>query len=466
MSGERILVVDDEQEILVSCFKILRDRGYQVSTCADGTEALACLRKYPFDLLLIDLKMPGKDGIQILEEAKKIDPEAEVIIFTGYATIESAVAAIKKGAFDYIQKPFTADQLSIAVEKALEHRRLIRENKQLRLQVAGTHGFENIIGRSPQMQLVIEMARKVAPTDANILLRGESGTGKELLARAIHASSRRAHGPFVPIDCAALPETLLESELFGYEKGAFTGAHKTKRGLLELAHTGTVFLDEIGELPSSLQAKLLRTLQEREFRRLGGERIISVDIRLISSTNRDLEREVAKGRFREDLYFRLKVVEIELPPLRARVGDIPLLAAHFLEKYRSQYQKPVRGLAPEVLEVLQAYSWPGNVRELENTIERAVALAEQEMIQLSELPDYITYRSSASLMDASSGTPPLDVIRQKSAEAVQKPYLIQLLRRHKGNVSEVAKEAGTNRKMIYRLAKRFSIDIDAFREES
>ncbi|RMG52433.1 MAG: AAA family ATPase, partial [Acidobacteria bacterium] len=300
----------------------------------------------------------------------------------------------------------------------------------------------------------------------NILLRGESGTGKELLARAIHASSRRAHGPFVPIDCAALPETLLESELFGYEKGAFTGAHKTKRGLLELAHTGTVFLDEIGELPSSLQAKLLRTLQEREFRRLGGERIISVDIRLISSTNRDLEQEVAKGRFREDLYFRLKVVEIELPPLRARAGDIPLLAAHFLEKYRSQYQKPVRGLAPEVLEALQAYSWPGNVRELENTIERAVALAEQEMIQLSELPDYITYRSSAPPMDASSEMPPLDVIRQKSAEAVQKPYLIQLLRRHKGNVSEVAKEAGTNRKMIYRLAKRFSIDIDAFREES
>ncbi|MBI3950842.1 MAG: sigma-54-dependent Fis family transcriptional regulator [Acidobacteria bacterium] len=464
MSGERILVVDDEREILISCFKILRDRGYDVSTCTDGSEALTLLRERSFDLLLVDLKMPGKDGLQILEAAKQVNRDGEVVIFTGYATIESAVAAIKKGAFDYVEKPFTADQLSIVVEKALEHRRLVQENVHLRMQMAETYCFENIVGQSPQMQLVIEMARKVARTDANILLTGESGTGKELLTRAIHCNSHRSTGPLVPIDCAALPETLLESELFGYEKGAFTDAHKTKRGLLELAHQGTVFLDEIGELSPALQAKLLRTLQEREFRRLGGEKLISVDIRIISSTNRDLKEWVAGGRFREDLYFRLKVIEISLPPLRARTGDVPLLANHFLKKYSHQYQRPVRELAPEAVAALEAYSWPGNVRELENTLERAVALAGHEVLHLDDLPDYIGHGPRVSPMESWSEIVSLHSVRRKSAEAMEKPYLIQLLRRHKGNVSEVAKEAGTNRKMIYRLAKRFAIDIDSFRD--
>ncbi len=459
MVSNRILVVDDEKEILISCSKILRDKGYSVTTTTDGAEAIEILKKDPYDLLLVDLKLPGKDGIEILQMAREIDPNLMAIIFTAYATIETAVRAIKKGAFDYIPKPFSAEQLGIAVDRALEHKRLVKENISLREQIAESFKFENIVGTSTAMQLVFETIKKVAKTDANVLITGESGTGKELIARCIHANSNRKDRPFVAVDCAALPENLLESELFGHEKGAFTGADKTKRGLLELAHQGTLFLDEIGELASQLQAKLLRTIQEREFRRLGGERLISVDIRIISSTNRDLKAAVEKGAFREDLYFRLNVVEINLPPLRSRLGDIPLLANYFLGKYSKAYQKSVDKISPEAMKTLEAYPWPGNVRELQNVIERAVALAEDNVIKVYDLPDYIKERSIFELSQTSSDLS-FKAAREKWLESMGRTYLINLLKRNKGNISQAAREAQISRKTLYRLLEKFEIDVD------
>jgi DNA-binding NtrC family response regulator len=369
---EKILIVDDEEDMLENCTRILRRSGYEIFTAIDGKQALELIANQGPDLVLTDWKMPKKGGMEVLEAAKQIDSDIIVVMFTAYANYQMALESGKKGAFDYLPKPFTAAQLLSVIERGLEQRRLATENRNLRQQLKKRYRFDNIIGNSDAILKVLETVKKVAKTDASVLITGESGTGKELIARSLHANSQRKSNPFVPVDCASLPEELLESELFGHEKGAFTSAHIMKRGLFEIADGGTLFLDEVGDLPLPLQSKLLRALQEREFRRVGSTKFLNVDVRVISATNKDLQREIDQGGFREELYYRLNVVLIHLPPLRERNGDVPLLAKDFLQKVMQSSTKSITGGAPAAMELLERYSWPGNVRELHNVIERAM----------------------------------------------------------------------------------------------
>jgi DNA-binding NtrC family response regulator len=455
-----ILVIDDDEGILESCRTILEDEGYEVEVASRGDVGLRLLRQKSFDLALIDLKMPEMNGLEVVERAVALDPDLVPIVITGYGTIESAVEAVKKGAFNYITKPFTATQLVTAVAKGIEYRTLLRENERLRLQIKECCPVHQIIGRSASLEMVLATVAKVAPSEANVLVLGESGTGKELVARALHANSGRRQGPFTPVDCAALPSNLLESELFGHEKGAFTGANQAKRGLLELAHGGTLLLDEIAELSCELQAKLLRTLQERNFRRLGGERLVSVDIRIISSTNRDLDVEVQQGRFRQDLLYRLNVVTIALPPLRDRQGDAALLVNHFLQEFSRASGKNCVRIAPEALWLLEHHQWPGNVRELRNVIERAVVLCDGEVVQVPDLPEHI--REQGQFGKKSNTAIGYKAVHNQWRESQGKQYLMELLRRHRGNISAVAREAQLSRKSVYELLRRFEVDMREF----
>lgn len=458
MPARRILVADDETGILRSCRRILESSGYEVDTAPDGNEALRFLKASRYDLLLVDLKMPGLGGLDTISLARTADPSMMIIMFTAYATLETAVEAVKRGAFDYLAKPFTADQLQLAAERALRQKRLVEENLNLREQLAANLGFDKILGKSEAMAKVFAKLQKIVRSSANILIEGETGTGKELVARTIHAQSSRRDQPFVPVDCAAMPENLMESELFGHEKGAFTGADRISRGLLELAHTGTLFLDEIGDLSFSLQAKLLRTLQEREFRRLGGAQTISVDIRLIAATNRDLRAEIARKNFREDLYYRLNAVTLKLPALRERKSDISILADHFLQHFSREYHLPPASLSADVMKLFWHYHWPGNVRELQNTLQQAVLLADGDAIERCHLPEYL----QAASVDGVT----FHEVRDKQAESAERLFLEDLLRRHNGNISLAAAEAKMTRKTIYRLAKRFGIDLDQYRQTS
>jgi DNA-binding NtrC family response regulator len=463
MTAQRVLVVDDEPDMVENCARILKRSGYQCLTATDPHRALALVEAEHPDLLLTDLKMPGMDGMELLRRARASDPALPVILITAFASIESAVAAIKDGAFDYLPKNFSVDQLRVAVERGLRQRALQLENRNLRDQLQGALGFENLIGRSPAMTKIFELVRKAARSDANILVLGESGTGKELIARAIHANSPRATQAFVPVDCASLPEPLLESELFGHEKGAFTGAVKAKRGLMEVADRGTLFLDEIGELPLALQAKLLRVLQERQLRHVGGTAQIDVDVRVVSATNRDLREAVTKGQFREELYYRVNVIAIPLPPLRDRAGDLKLLAHAFLKRYGGER---VTGFDDTALKTLDAYAWPGNVRELQNVVERACALADGDRITRSDLPDYLLQadpaRPAVPAGASGSGFPtvgdlPLKDAKEKWMQVLEVSYLRDLLERHGGNVSAAAKAAGIDRKTFHRLINKYQI---------
>jgi DNA-binding NtrC family response regulator len=460
MAAECILILDDEPDIARSWVRILESAGYRCLATTDPQEALRLLEAERPDLLLTDLRMPAMDGMEMLKRARGIDPQMPVIMLTGFASVESAVAAVKAGAFDFLSKSFSNDQLKVAVERALTKRRLELENLHLREQLQGRLGFENIIGHSAALQQVLELVRKAARSEANILILGESGTGKELIARAIHANSSRAAQPFVPVDCASLPENLLESELFGHEKGAFTGATTAKPGLMETVHRGTLFLDELGELPLGLQVKLLRALQERQIRHVGGTRQIDIDVRIVSATNRDLRALVAAGKFREDLFYRVNVIDIALPPLRERAGDIELLATHFLRKYGSSGRATVKGFEPEATFALEAYGWPGNVRELQNVIERACALAEGEMITLAELPAHL--RTPAPKQD---GPGAADVGRNETLKEAKErwvgqleaAYVADLLEHSGGNISEAARKAGVDRKTLHRLLNKHGI---------
>jgi DNA-binding NtrC family response regulator len=457
----RILIVDDEPDMVDNCARLLGRAGHDCLTATDSERALALLESDRPDLLLTDLKMPRMDGMELMRHAHQIDPTLPVIMITGFATIESAVAAVREGAFDYLPKTFSLDQLQVAVDRALGHRELARENRNLKSQLQSALGFENIIGRSPAMMRVFELVKKAARSEANILVVGESGTGKELVARAIHANSPRAAQPFVPVDCASLPDNLLESELFGHEKGSFTGALRSKPGLMELAHRGTLFLDEIAELPMSLQSKLLRALQERQIRRVGGTGEIAVDARVVSATNRNLREAIAKSEFREELYYRINVIAIDLPPLRERPGDIALLAHAFLKRYG---QSRVTAIDDRVLAALDAYPWPGNVRELQNVVERACALADGATVTLRELPDYVVNRTPASAPAAAGGDLGLTTDGLSLAEArdrwmntLESAYLRDLLARHGGNISAAAKAAGIDRKTFRRLVSKYHL---------
>jgi len=465
MNPARILLVDDEPDMLENCSRILSLQGHTCVTAANGRAALVVLEQEHPDLLVTDLKMPEMDGMLLLRHAHDLDPALPVIMLTGFATIESAVAAVREGAFDYLPKSFTVDQLRVAVDRALRHRRLQIENRNLRQQLQQTLGLENVVGRSPAMTQVFELVKKAARSEANILVLGESGTGKELIARAIHANSPRTSGPFVPVDCASLPEQLLESELFGHEKGAFTGAVRTKTGLVEAAHHGTLFLDEIGDLPASLQVKLLRALQERQIRRVGGTGLVDVDVRVVSATNRNLAEAIARGQFREELYYRINVIAIRLPALRERAGDVRLLAHTFLKRYG---QGRMTGMDEAVAEALDRYPWPGNVRELQNVIERACALADGPKATVKDLPEHVLHAHPASPEPSLTGArPPGDIpsgadLTLKAAkdqwlQVLEVSYLCDLLARHDGNISSAAKAAGIDRKTFHRLINKYGL---------
>jgi DNA-binding NtrC family response regulator len=453
----RVLIVDDEPDVVANWARLLGRADYPCITATDGERALALLESERPEIVLTDLKMPGVDGMQVLARARELDPDTVVIIITGHGTVESAVEAMRAGAFDYLLKPLPSnDVLRLTVERAAERRRLIEENRRLREPLAPRVGLDQVVGKSPAMGAVFDLVRKAARSDANILIQGESGTGKELIARAIHAQSPRAAEVFVPLDCAALPDTLLESELFGHERGAFTGADRAKPGMIEVADRGTLFLDEIGELPQALQAKLLRALQERQIRRVGGTKFVNVDVRLVSATNRDATELVRKGQFRDDLFYRVNVIAIMLPPLRERAGDVALLTHHFLRRYGRNRDRPLDGIEPEALERLETYTWPGNVRELQNVIERACALADGPMVRVRDLPDHVRGRGRPAPAVPGKDRP-LAEAREAWLQAFAQEYLSDLLRRHGGNISQAAKTAGVDRKTLHRLLAKHGI---------
>jgi two-component system response regulator AtoC len=462
----RILIVDDEPDMVENLTRILGREGHDCLATTDPVQALALLESDRPDLLITDLRMPGMDGMELLRRGRDLDPALPVLVITAFATIESAVAAVKEGAFDYLPKNFSIDQLTVAVERALRQRRLQQENRNLRAQLQHTFALENIVGRSPAMARVFELVKKAARAEANILVLGESGTGKELIARAIHANSPRASLPFVPVDCASLPEPLLESELFGHEKGAFTGAVRSKPGLMEMAHRGTLFLDEIAELPVTLQSKLLRAIQEHQVRRVGGTGLVNVDARIVSATNRDLRDAIRKGQFREELYYRVNVIAIELPPLRDRTGDIPLLAQTFLKKYAGGR---ISGFETDALAALEGYPWPGNVRELQNVVERACALADGATVRRRDLPEYVV-RGESPVRRGGDGAAlpagvelaegidlPLREAKERWMKVLEGSYLRGLLDRHGGNISAAAKAAGIDRKTFHRLVTKHQV---------
>ncbi|MBM3235210.1 sigma-54-dependent Fis family transcriptional regulator [Candidatus Poribacteria bacterium] len=456
-----ILVIDDDPIVGESCEITLTEEGHTVKTAFSGKEALEKIKGETFDLALIDLKMPEMDGIEVLQAIKKSYPEITVIMITGYPAIETAVKAQRLGAFDYVLKPFTPEELNIVVARALDNRELIRENQRLRQQLQDNYKFNNnIVGNSKSIQEIYTLIEKVAPTDSTILIYGESGTGKEVIARAIHQSSLRRDKQFVTVDCAVLSENLLESELFGHVKGSFTGATMDKPGLFEIASGGTMFLDEIGNISLSVQKKLLRVLQEREFMRVGGTEVKKVDIRLIAATNRNLEAMVAEETFREDLFYRLNIVPIYLPPLRERKQDIPILACHFLEEYSKEANKNVSNISPEAMALLVNYNWPGNIRELENLIERIVVTIDEKTVLPGQL-SFIQSKANNTVVAIPRTSDELKEIkktlREKAVEDVERLFVVEALKRNGWNVTRAAEDVGMLRQNFQTLMRKYHV---------
>lgn len=453
-----ILVIDDERDMLEICSRIIKRLGYRSVIFDDSVEALDKMLDIAPELIITDLQMPGVDGFRILEWVKENLPETLVIMITGFASVDSAINAMKNGAFDYLPKPFKLDQLHFTITKAFQQIELKAENQLLRNQLQEVINSENLIGANGGLQGIFKQIGKVAKANVTTLILGESGTGKELIAHTIHKNSHRSLGPFIPIDCASLPENLLESELFGYERGGFTGANRTKEGLFELASGGTLFLDEIGELSLGLQAKLLRALEEQEFRRIGGNKLVKVDVRIVAATNRDLEQMVASKGFREDLYYRLNVISLMLPPLRDRREDIPLFVHHFCTKFASKTGKVIKGCTPRAMELLTQYSWPGNVRELRNIMERAVTLAENEVVGTQDL---ILQVLETNVDPKGCTEIPMNLPFREAKELwvnyFESRYLPQLLERFDGNATRAAEWAGIDRKTIHRLLNKHNL---------
>ncbi|TFH00928.1 MAG: sigma-54-dependent Fis family transcriptional regulator [Calditrichales bacterium] len=456
----RILIIDDEPEMLNGCSKILKALGYQPFPIQDGKVALNILEEENFDLILCDLLMPEIDGITILQTVQSTSPHTPVIIFTAYGTIDRAVTVMKHGAFDFIEKPFETEHLKILIDRGVNHKQLLDERENLLLQLKDKYSFDNIIGKSLVMRNVFEMIESVADSDSNVLITGESGTGKELIARSIHSRSMRCTNPFVPVNCGAFPENLFESELFGYEKGAFTGAMKKKIGLLEYADGGSFFLDEVCELPANLQTKLLRVLQDQQLRHIGGNDLIRVNIRLISATNRIIQNALAEGSLRNDFYYRLNVINIHLPPVRERREDIRLLSEYFLQETLKSSSKNISGFSDEVIDRFEKYNWPGNVREIQNIVERAVILARSEKITLSELPP--EFQDKQELKYTFSDTS-LSSAKKKAIAEIEKKYLVFQLQKYRGNITKMAAETGMTRRNIHHMLKNHNIDANAWR---
>lgn len=447
----RILVVDDEEIIRESLYYILEKEGHEVEAAQDGLEALHKIEKQPFDIVITDLEMPEVKGIELLEKVQQLTPETFVLIITAYASIETAIAALRKGASDYIIKPLEFDDIIFRINRLLEHRKLEREIKLLRQELHHTYDFEQIIGKSPAMERIFNTVKKVAQTDGTVLITGKSGTGKELIARAIHFNSKRKDNHFVAINTGAIVENLFESELFGHKRGSFTGATSDKEGLFKTASGGSIYLDEISEIPFHLQVKLLRAIEQREIIPVGTNFPVKVDIRIIASTNRDLKKEVEKGKFREDLFYRLNVVEINLPQLADRKEDIPLLVQHFLEKYRTEMKKNIKGVDNQVIQILLHYNWKGEVRELENIMERAVIFCEGEYITVNDLPEFISSGTGAN------GGEQAKTLKDAVKE-FEKIYIRQELERVKFNKEEAAKILGISVSSLYRKMEELGID--------
>jgi len=458
----RILVVDDEEIVIRSCLRILGAGGYQVEAVASGREALQKIDEAPFDVLLLDIMMPKMDGLEVLQKVKESHPDIQVIMVTGLAQVGTAVRAMKLGAFDYLPKPFDPDELTLVVQRALEMRQLVQENLSLRSAIGSKYRLENIIGSSPRMQELYRLIAKCAPTNTTVLLTGESGTGKELIARAIHHNSLRKDKAFVPVDCTSLSENLLESELFGHVRGSFTGAVSDKKGMFEVAHGGTLFLDEVANISLSIQAKLLRVIQEREFRAVGDTRTRPADIRLITATNRDLRTLVSEGTFRDDLFYRINIFPIALPPLRERQEDIPALALHFLKQFGAEHGKKDVEFSESAMNVLMNYDWPGNVRELENTVHRAVILATDKTIRQGHLVNVIDMMPRLDIDVPRTGDELKQVkktAREKSVEQIEKLFVLEALKRNSWNVTRSAEDTGMQRANFQALMKKHRIRI-------
>jgi two-component system NtrC family response regulator len=455
---ETILIVDDEKNYLLVLSAVLEDEGYEVLTASDGPEALEVQKSSDLDLVVTDMKMPGMDGIELLDQIKARDPELPVIMMTAHGTVDKAVEAMQKGAYSYILKPFDNERLILYARKAISTYQVVKENRRLRTAVEAQYQFGRIIGKSKPMRDIFEVIQKVAPANATVLIEGESGTGKELVAKALHFNSPRRDNACIAVNCSALAENLLESELFGHEKGAFTGAVSSRKGRFELAHGGTLFLDEIGELSASLQVKLLRVLQEKTFERVGGMRSIAVDIRLIAATNKNLREEMRAGRFREDLFYRLHVVHLAIPPLRERREDIRLLVNHFIEKYAPERKSlaPVKGLAQEVDRLFYEYSWPGNVRELENVIERVMILCPNEIITGADLPK--GFKSNLDNALHLDGIPPGAKLYQ-TLEMVEKAMIERALKMADNVQSHAADLLGIGKSGLNQKIKRYNLEV-------
>jgi DNA-binding NtrC family response regulator len=459
----RILVVDDEEIVIRSCMRILDDSGYQIEAAHDGHEALRKVEDNPCDVMILDIMMPNLSGMEVLRRVKEAHPDMDVIMITGLSQIETAVQAMKLGAFDYISKPFEPDELKLVVQRALERRRLLQENLNLKSEISSKYRFENIIGSSPPMQAVYRLVAQCAPTNSTVLLTGESGSGKELIARAIHYNSLRRDKPFVPVDCTSLSENLLESELFGHVKGAFTGAVASKKGMFEVAGGGSLFLDEIGNFSISIQAKLLRVLDEREFRAVGDTRTQTANFRLITATNRDLKAMVAAGTFRDDLYYRINIFPIHVPALRERKEDIPALAYHFLMEFSAELGKKVTDISEGAMSALMNYTWPGNVRELENAIQRAAILTTDNVIRHAHLvniidssrrpDDFAVPRTGDELKRLKKAA------REKSVEEIEKQFVLEALKRNEWNVTKSAEDTGMQRPNFQALMKKYTIRV-------
>ena len=458
----RILVVDDEEIVVRSCLRILGGGDYTVDAARNGAEALQKVASTPYDVVVLDIMMPQIDGLEVLQRVKEAHPDVEVVMVTGLSQIETAVRSMKLGAFDYLPKPFDPDELKLVVERALERRRLLQENLNPTTEAGAKYRFENIIGSSPRMQALFRLIARCAPTSTTVLLTGESGTGKELVARAIHFNSLRKDQPFVTVDCTSLSENLLESELFGHVKGAFTGAVVSKRGLFEVANGGTLFLDEVANISLAIQAKLLRVIQEREFKAVGDTRTQSTDIRLIAATNRDLRAMVAEGGFRDDLFYRLNIFPIEIPLLRERREDIAALALHFLKTFSAELGKDVNRISDGAMNVLLNHSWPGNVRELENTVHRAVILGTDKVIRKAHLVNLVATSSVAAAAVPRTGDELKRIkkaAREKSVEHIEKAFVLEALRRNAWNVTRSAEETGMQRANFQALMKKYGIRL-------
>jgi DNA-binding NtrC family response regulator len=444
----QVLIVDDELIVRESMSNWLMEEGYSVDTASDGNDGLECIQSKTYDLAIFDIKMPGMDGIELLKKTKEIYPDIPILVMTAYASIDTAVQAIREGAYDYIVKPFDPENVSHIIKKAVKFKMLEKENILLRKELEKKYGFDEIIGKSKKMEDIFKLIRTVADSEAVIMIRGESGTGKELIARAIHANSKRKYGPLIALNCGALPESLLESELFGYEKGAFTGAQYARKGRIEMANGGTLFLDEIGDISPKTQLDLLRVLQDKIIYHLGGTKPIEIDARIVSATHCDLEKAIREGTFREDLYYRLNVLTIKVPPLRERKEDIPLLANHFLHKFSIANSRNIDSISSEAMKVIIDHDWPGNIRELQNIIEQAVVICKENEIGIEDLPDIIKNDITETENETTART----------LDEFEKQHITKILNNNLWNISKTAKELGIDRVTLYNKIKKYKIE--------